>query len=334
MKITKITKAQVDRFPEWTQKYIELGLSTEPADFEAATAAALKAYALCNLDKPMVVLRLGSPYAATLGGCIAWAMLREMQKPKVWSQVGSQVRSQVGYGMNNDRGGAFWASWIAYVAFIRDVLGWDDPVLDRFTIDEQLAHSCGWVWWHENVLSISDRPNVIHRDDQGRLHCADGPAIAYRDGWAIHALHGVVVPADIIEQPASITIARITAEENSEVRRIMIDRYGADRYLLDSGASIAHRDATGILYRKDVPDDEPIVMVRVLNSTPEPDGVLSRDEAIATFGDAAKAALHAPRDARFKAYFIRVPPDLRTAHEAIAWTFGLRGEDYHPAIET
>ena len=99
-------------------------------------------------------------------------------------------------------------------------------------------------------------------------------------------------------------------------------------------ASIAHRDATGILYRKDVPDDEPIVMVRVLNSTPEPDGVLSRDEAIATFGDAAKAALHAPRDARFKAYFIRVPPDLRTAHEAIAWTFGLRGEDYHPAIET
>ena len=92
MKITKITKAQVDRFPEWTQKYIELGLSTEPADFEAATAAALKAYALCNLDKPMVVLRLGSPYAATLGGCIAWAMLREMQKPKVWSQVGSQLQ--------------------------------------------------------------------------------------------------------------------------------------------------------------------------------------------------------------------------------------------------
>ncbi len=334
MKITSITKEQADRFPEWAQKHIEIGLSTEPADFDAATAAALRAYELCNLGKPMIVLRLSSPYAATLGGCIAWAMLRELQGEKVRSQVGSQVWSQVWSAVNNDRGGAFWASWIAYVAFMRDVLGWDDPVLERFAIDEQLTKSCGWVWWHENVLAISDRPSVVHRDDQGRLHCDNGPAIAYRDGWAIHALHGVVVPADVIEQPASITTNRIEKEANAEVRRVMIERYGASRYLLDSGAEVLHRDGAGILYRKELRDDEPIVMVHVLNSTPEPDGVMSRDEAIATFGDAAKAAVDAPVDARFKAYMIRVPPEIRTAHEAVAWTFGLTSETYHPALET
>ncbi len=361
-KITSITKAQAARFPEWVEKYIQLGLSTEPADFDAATAAALRAYELCNLGKPMVVLRMGSPYAATVGGCIAWAMLREIAGNKVgsqvrsqvgsqvrsqvgsqvwsqvgsqvWSQVWSQVRSQVWSAMNNDRGGAFWASWIAYVAFMRDVLGWNDPVLERFEIDETLAKSCGWVWWHENVLAISDRPSVIRRDDQGRLHCADGPAIAYRDGWAIHAVHGVVVPSDIIESPQSITVERIGKEGNAEIRRVMIERYGASRYLIDSGANIVHRDAVGLLYRKEVADDEPIVMVRVLNSTAEPDGVMSRNEAIAIFGDAAKAAVAAPADSRWKEYMIRVPPTLRTAHEAVAWTFGLTAEQYHPAIES
>jgi len=29
-----------------------------------------------------------------------------------------------------------------------------------------------------------------------------------------------------------------------------------------------------------------------------------------------------------------VPPTMRTAHEAVAWTFGLAAEDYHPAIES
>jgi uncharacterized protein DUF6745 len=481
-RIDSITAEQAARFPEWVDKYIQLGLSTEPADFEAATAAALRAYELCNLGKPMVVLRLSSPFAATVGGCIAWAMLRELAGAKVesqvrsqvgsqvgsqvrsqvesqvesqvwsqvesqvwsqvesqvgsqvgsqvwsqvgsqvgsqvrsqvesqvesqvwsqvrsqvesqvgsqvgsqvwsqvgsqvrsqvesqvesqvwsqvrsqvesqvgsqvgsqvrsqvgsqvWSQVGSQVRSQVGSqvwsAVSNDRGGAFWASWIAYIAFMRDVLGWEDPALDRFTIDEQLASSCGWVWWHENVLAISDRPSIIHRDAQGRLHCTDGPAIAYRDGWAIHSVHGVVVPADVIEDPSSVTVARISDEHNAEVRRVMIERYGASRYLMDSGAAVVHRDPVGILYRKELDSDEPIVMVRVLNSTPEPDGVMSREEAIAVFGDAAKAALSAPADARFKEYMIRVPPNVRTAHEAVAWTFGLGVNEYHPALET
>jgi hypothetical protein len=33
-------------------------------------------------------------------------------------------------------------------------------------------------------------------------------------------------------------------------------------------------------------------------------------------------------------YFLRVPPTIRTAAEAVAWTFGLSGQDYYPALET
>ena len=284
MRINAITKDQAARFVEWAEKWIAIGLSTEPADFDAATEAALKAYTLCNLNPPMVILRMGSPYGATLGGALAWAMLREIGRAD--KQVRSQVLSQVGDAVHNYRGGQLWlAGWCGYISFIRDVLGWKDPVLERFTIDEALAKSCGWVWWHENVLAISDRPTVVNRDDRQRLHCETGPSIAYRDGWALYYWHGVNVPADIIECPQSVTGARIDAEKNAEVRRVMIERYGAERYVIDSGAKVVDqlpddyrlkglRSARVLL--KTVPDDEPIAYVDLLNSTPEPDGTTRR----------------------------------------------------------
>lgn len=41
-----------------------------------------------------------------------------------------------------------------------------------------------------------------------------------------------------------------------------------------------------------------------------------------------------PDEPLFKEYFLRVPPDTRSAHEACAWSFGKTPEAYAPAIET
>src|SRR6185437_8293779 len=95
-KITTISPEQIARFGEWTQKWIEIGLSTEPADFDKATEAALRGYQLANLKRPMVILRMSSPFGATMGGALAWMMLREIFGKKVWAQVWAQVGDQVG----------------------------------------------------------------------------------------------------------------------------------------------------------------------------------------------------------------------------------------------
>jgi hypothetical protein len=52
---------------------------------------------------------------------------------------------------------------------------------------------------------ITDRPRILRRDDQNRLHCEDGPALEYRDGFAIHAWHGTRVPTEWIEDRPSLT---------------------------------------------------------------------------------------------------------------------------------
>ncbi|SEL89345.1 hypothetical protein, partial [Paraburkholderia caballeronis] len=101
-KIEKLTDAQRARFGEWVERYIQIGLSTEPADFDRANAAALRAYENVNLKKPMIVLRVGSPYACAVGGALAFWMLQQLKSAKptsvaqVGDQVGDQVRAQVG----------------------------------------------------------------------------------------------------------------------------------------------------------------------------------------------------------------------------------------------
>ncbi|GAA3482541.1 hypothetical protein GCM10018966_070730 [Streptomyces yanii] len=89
----------------------------------------------------------------------------------------------------------------------------------------------------------------------------------------------------------------------------MLEFYGYDRYLTESGAQPVHRDETGILWRIALDGDEDVVMVEVVNSTPEPDGT-------------------------HRTYWLRVPPSTRTAKSGVAWTFGLDEDAYTPLRQT
>ncbi|MFJ8536051.1 DUF6745 domain-containing protein [Streptomyces sp. NPDC093591] len=172
-----------------------------------------------------------------------------------------------------------------------------------------VARAAGWWWPYEKTAVITERPVELHRDEAGRLHRGDGPALAFPDGFALHAWHGMPVPAAFLGGLATLTPRRIREEENAELRRVMLEHYGYDRYLEESGAEPLQRDETGVLWRIELEGDEPLVMVEVVNSTPEPDGT-------------------------HRTYWLRVPPRARTAREGVAWTFGLDEADYAPQRET
>ncbi|MFE9664017.1 DUF6745 domain-containing protein [Streptomyces sp. NPDC005955] len=172
-----------------------------------------------------------------------------------------------------------------------------------------VARSAGWWWPYEKVAVVCERPTALHRDEAGRLDRADGPAVAYPDGFALHSWRGMPVPGEFLDELAGLTPQRIREEENAELRRVMLEHFGYDRYLAESGAVPLHQDETGRLWRVPLPDDEDLVMVEVVNSTPEPDGTS-------------------------RTYWLRVPPTVTTARAGVAWTFGLTEEEYAPVRET
>jgi hypothetical protein len=96
-------------------------------------------------------------------------------------------------------------------------------------------------------------------------------AIEWRDGFGIHFWHGVKVDADVIERPGSIDAKRILGEANLEVRRAMLEKVGYEP-LLQVSKSLGRRTSSASCCGSTRRDDEPIVLVKVVNSTAEPDG--------------------------------------------------------------
>jgi hypothetical protein len=174
-----------------------------------------------------------------------------------------------------------------------------------------IGRSAGWWWPFERVAILTERPCALAmaRDEQGRLHHPTGPVVGYPDGWGIWAWHGVRVPRQVIERPDTITVEQIRDTRNLEVRRVLMERYQLDRYLRDADATLVQADEYGKLWRCELPDDEPLTIVEVVNATAEPDGT-------------------------YATYLLRVPPTMVTAKEAVAWTFGMAADDYHPAVQT
>ena len=120
-------------------------------------------------------------------------------------------------------------------------------------------------------------------------------ALSYSDGFKEYAWEGVLVPSTIIEEPESITVEAIESCSNIAVRRVMLEQYGVARYMIDAQVAPVQEDRFGILLRREMPGEEDLVLLKVINSTAEPDGT-------------------------FREYFLRVPPHVTSAGQAVACT--------------
>lgn len=220
------------------------------------------------------------------------------------------------------------AHWIAYYLWCAEIGAVYDPDASRrLALHADVARSCMWWWPYRGLCVVSERPSVVKMDDQGRIHAEDGPAVAFRDGWSVWAWHGVRVPQRVIEQPETLTVTKALAEQNAEVRRVMMTRIGPERIAAEGGMTVVDEiddDAVEVAHGRDglpVPVGLrgaklhrlkaaiPLQWISMNNSTPEPDGSVKR-------------------------YWLRVPPTMTTAREAMAWTFGLEADAYQPQHES
>jgi hypothetical protein len=225
-------------------------------------------------------------------------------------------------------------SWIAVTAFgARQlnkpaVLNWAEPVYDAFVA------GAWFLFWTPKTLFWVAKPLVhIEKLSNGRRLHNETYAAIESDVENLYFWHGVLVPAFVVTRPEWITVKHIEQEENAEVRRVMIERYGLARYIVDSGAKEVAADDFGVLYRKDLTGDEPIVMVKVVNSTAEPDGTF-KDYFLRVHPELLPLPPgHWPVEKK-RAWLTKQVPQQLTPLNAIASTWGRRGEVYQPAVET
>ena len=194
--ITELTPEQEAKIPEYMEKWLAIGLSTERVDMATAVPAVIKAYECADLPPPAVenILFARSPVEAG-------RMLKE--------------RNPDGNVLESCIFGCHEASWLSFYSYFKEVLKLDN--LEKIEGLIEVAHTCGWVNVYEDFAIIQDRPSVIKFDDQERLHSEIGPAIEYVDDFAVHAWHGTRIPKSFLD--GTLTAAGALKEENMELRR-------------------------------------------------------------------------------------------------------------------
>ncbi|MGW3291069.1 DUF6745 domain-containing protein [Streptomyces sp. NPDC001002] len=206
-----------------------------------------------------------------------------------------------------------WATHLAWFDVYRrlGLVRYPDPVQRIMDLLAVTARSCGSWWPGERLCVAVERPALLKVDlpepRTPRLHCADGPAVLWRDGSKMYAWRGIPVSKRLIK--GKVTATHWLSENNSEVRRAMAERMGHEWLLENAGAQKIATDEYGTLWRVTDWWNDDIVLVDLVNSTAEPDG-------------------------SFKRYVLRVPPDQTVPRDAIGWTFGLPPGAYGPATMT
>ncbi|MBV9317044.1 MAG: hypothetical protein JOZ34_06230 [Gammaproteobacteria bacterium] len=225
-------------------------------------------------------------------------------RPLTWSYVLHALLGSQGF--RSEAIGQHELAWLGAYDYYRDALGLvaeTAPLQGLF----QLAQSLGWLQPHARTCWLAERPDRLRGDDRGRLHDDSAPALRFRDGWSVWAWKGVVVPSWLILHPDRITLAMIDHEQNVQIRRCMIEIMTPERYVAQGGAVRVAEDETGVLWRKTWLSADTWAAVEVINATPEPDGT-------------------------HRHFFLQVPAHMRTAREAVAWTYGLTASAYKQLV--
>ncbi|MEM6471787.1 MAG: DUF6745 domain-containing protein, partial [Planctomycetota bacterium] len=119
----------------------------------------------------------------------------------------------------------------------------------------------------------------------------------------------VPVSHEIAFEPEKITAEQVLGEKNAELRRVMIERMGYLRFSNEVGAKKLDEDTDAggkrQLLKIDLGNDEPLVGLSC--RCPSTD----------------------------RQYFLRVPPNMETCHQAAAWMAGFDDpQKYRPVVET
>jgi hypothetical protein len=325
-KIDKLTPEQEALLPVWRDKWIEIGLKTGAADRDLAEEGVCQAYRSAGLPEPKAIIWADSPLEGARWA--AWmenlddaptnwqrakfeagkyavprdAILNQINTAKITRDMTLNQLSNAVYGQHD-------AGWLSFYDYMGEVLGLTE--VEPLHGVMKVAKSAGWWWPFDKACVMSERPIHLSRDPQDRMHNPDGYAIEYPDGFGVAMWHGTRVPIDMLT--TGWDIKRTLREENTEVRRCAIEKYGWDRFIYDAKLKAVGKEMQDpgnpgyTLSLWDLPEriygDEDVRVLLCTNATIERDGTRRR------FG-------------------LTVPAEMPNALAAAAWTFGKTEREY------
>jgi len=203
-----------------------------PLDMDAVIAKELKA-AIKKMGEEAVKAEGSEETLIEMVAQQVASVLQAKLDAKAAKDTPDEILEELRRNINTQLYGQHDASWLSFYDYFARI--GELPADHALSGLCELAKVCGWWSPYREVAILQHKPDEIHMVD-GRLHREDGPSVLYRDGFAVWSIGGVRVDEQIVMRPDTQTIEQIKAEENEEIKRIRIERFGWDRYMLEVGA--------------------------------------------------------------------------------------------------
>jgi hypothetical protein len=233
-KIKSLTDKQISRFPFYREKWLKIGLCTDPVDFSKAEDAAKDVYKEVNLSIPDKFYYAQSPLD---GVGIARKLLG------------------IKNATHSFTFGAHDASWLSFYDFFLNELNIKN--CRRLEPLMKLAEVCGWWIPFDTAVILEDRPRKLVFDNRNLLHNETGPSVEYSDGFSVYSWHGQRIPKKWVEEKDYLTPTIALGLENLEERRVACEILGWDKVLNELDSTTIDKDeddAIGELLEVNLPD--------------------------------------------------------------------------------
>ena len=162
------------------------------------------------------------------------------------------------------------------------------------------------------------------------MHSESGMAIRYADTWGVYAWHGTRVPWFVIEDPTQITAEIIRKEENAEVRRVMIERMGWERFCSECEMRVIHEDTLNAKFPTVPVSDLVTDGQRFVYDYRAGSETVQLMEAVGMtdFEERPLKFVRLSDPSTGRQYIIRVAHDTKRAYEGVGASFGMTEEQY------
>ena len=346
-KISELTPEQQALIPIYREKWIKIALSTERIDREKATEAIKQAYEFINKKEPEILF-FESPCRALQNFSKYIDFEFECKIPNKYglrdeltTQINSKLRNQlqkqcseIWIFLKNQLDNSFlielsssierdlrfkglystFSRFISFSCIQLDIWNFHASRFDfcisalnchypqkEWLIFQSLVQNCGWIFPFENVCIVSEHPQTLIFDDDNRFHAEGKPAMQFADGYSVYAYHGTTLPEKYGKHhPNQWEPSWLLQEKNTELRKILIQEIGYYKIIEELQAIEINSYQEYILLKinSDI-DIEPIYLLKM---------------TCPSTGDI---------------HVLRVPPQMKSAHEAITWiNWGISPEDF------
>lgn len=229
--MTDLTPEQEALIPAHREKWRKIGTSTSKTNEERCTLAWERMYEIKGYDKPTV------RYYDSPDACLQ-AIAKHLGKPP-----GQTPENYVSTWCT----GSFDAYWCCFYEF-GEMLGEEYPEQDHFDAYKVYVEEANYAYpLEDGNVFVSRKPVEINFDEDDRLHCEDGPAIQYADGYTVCMWHGMRIPREWILDKNALTADIALTYHNVELRRAACEILGWHNVLKELNAKTIDKDKNPLI---------------------------------------------------------------------------------------